>query len=73
MENRIDWLSPIGPPENIITDASGNEIILTPEELVIIKAHEQAEEESIRDLMAWGGFQTVEEAEAFLAENELSK
>lgn len=67
MEQRIGWLRPVAPPENVIVDASGNEVILTPEELTFIKSYERNEVESLKDLIIWGGFKTLEEVEAFLA------
>ncbi len=66
MESNIGWLSPVAPPENVIIDTCGNEIVLSPEQLAIIKANEQSEDESLRDLKDWGGFNSTEEAEAFL-------
>lgn len=67
-EAGIGWLSPssIDRPENIITDATGNEVMLTSQELQKIKDIEKAS--TIEELVTWLGVETVEEAEAFLVE-----
>lgn len=72
MESRIGWLHntsgdeiPVDP--TLITDTSGELVDVTPQQLEQILANDP---DSILQLMAWGSFQSRQEAEAFLAESE---
>jgi hypothetical protein len=75
MESRIGWLgghfSKEASVEELLVSADPytgeDEYDLTPEQKSTIRAHLQEESDLMDQLMEWGGFQTTEEAEAFLA------
>jgi hypothetical protein len=78
MESRIGWLGGSYSGEQTVDETllsvdtyTGEEVRLTSEQLVAVKAHEQADSDFMKELMDWLGVETVEAAEAFLADLNL--
>jgi putative heme iron utilization protein len=78
MESRIGWLGNSSPEDKIpqmpderlisVDTYTGEVVRMTPEQFAQIKAYQLSESELYEELVKWGGFASIEEAEDFLDE-----